>query len=304
MSQSQNGDDKNINYFKLDAKIVLLGNNGVGKSAVQNRYASDDFTGHTPPTIGVDFVTMHRIREAKNQNQINNDDNTDMLNLAHKRYNTKMTIWDTSGMEKFRSITSSYLNNTTVAILMYSIDNIGSFKNIKIWLDDLYKQNGDTDPQPPSSPEQRYYPHRDVVRAPRIILVGNKSDITNIRREVTHEEGKLLAKEIGADAFIEVSAKDGTNINELFEHVADSIHLLALQEMNEYMSLKQEGKEPEFMKKRKSPHNVRITYAHPYCEFQNIDLQSSSPSKQKQKRNERVKGPRKAFSDRGCCMII
>lgn len=51
-----------------------------------------------------------------------------------------------------------------------------------------------------------------------IVLVGNKSDLTR-DRVVTEKEGKRLAEKYSLP-FYETSAKDGTNVAEVFEHLA------------------------------------------------------------------------------------
>ena len=52
------------------------------------------------------------------------------------------------------------------------------------------------------------------------ILVANKIDLPN--RTVTSERGASLAEEHGLD-FFETSAKTGSNINELFQAIAQKI---------------------------------------------------------------------------------
>jgi Ras-related protein Rab-6A len=51
-----------------------------------------------------------------------------------------------------------------------------------------------------------------------IILVGNKIDMAE-KRQVSTEEGQMLAKELGV-MFIETSAKVGINVKQLFKNLA------------------------------------------------------------------------------------
>lgn len=68
-------------------KVVIVGNQGVGKSSLFIRFCDDDFIDNYLPTIGVDF----RFK---------------MLNIEGNT--CKLQIWDTAGQERFRTITSAY----------------------------------------------------------------------------------------------------------------------------------------------------------------------------------------------------
>ena len=59
---------------------------------------------------------------------------------------------------------------------------------------------------------------RDVVK----VLVGNKADLDSERR-VSYEEGEKAKKNNGFDIFMEVSAKTGYNINELFINIGKCV---------------------------------------------------------------------------------
>jgi len=69
-------------------KILLIGNQCVGKSTLLLRFAEDTFSSSIIKTIGVDF----KIRT-----------------LECDGYNVKLQIWDTAGDERFQTITTSYL---------------------------------------------------------------------------------------------------------------------------------------------------------------------------------------------------
>ena len=114
-------------------------------------------------------------------------------NLEVNDRNVRIQIWDTAGQEAFRSITRSYYKNSTCAFLVYDITSKESFKNVSSWLD-----------------ECREMCYKDIL----ICLVGNKTDL-NDKRIVSEEDGKNFAEQNGL-MFFETSAKDGTNINELF----------------------------------------------------------------------------------------
>jgi Ras-related protein Rab-1A len=72
-------------------KVVIVGNQGVGKSSLFIRFCDDNFADNYLPTIGVDF----RFK---------------MVEVDGKT--CKLQIWDTAGQERFRTITSAYYRST------------------------------------------------------------------------------------------------------------------------------------------------------------------------------------------------
>jgi GTPase SAR1 family protein len=90
-----------------------------------------------------------------------------------------------------------YHRDAQFAILVYAIDSVESFNEIEGWYREL----------------------KECEKMPQIVLVANKSDLGE-RRRVATEEGKELAKRIGA-LFFEVSAKmDAAGIQRMFEEIA------------------------------------------------------------------------------------
>lgn len=111
-----------------------------------------------------------------------------------EEYKIKLQIWDTAGQEKFKNLSTTFYKGALIIILTYAIDSSASFSNVESWLKQIHEH---------SSSEAS------------IFLVGNKSDLKE-HRQVSYEQGKKLAETYGMP-FYEVSAKDGTNIEDLFE---------------------------------------------------------------------------------------
>ncbi|EIE79433.1 GTP-binding protein ryh1 [Rhizopus delemar RA 99-880] len=112
----------------------------------------------------------------------------------------RLQLWDTAGQERFRSLIPSYIRDSSVAVIVYDISNRQSFTNTSKWIDDVRAERGD-----------------DVI----IVLVGNKSDLSD-KREVTTDDGEKRAKELNV-MFIETSAKAGHNVKTLFKKIAQSL---------------------------------------------------------------------------------
>ena len=106
----------------------------------------------------------------------------------------KVQIWDTAGHERFRSITYSYYRGANAIIIVFDITDKKSFLSITEWLKQIEK-----------------HAKENVFK----FLVGNKSDLAE-ERKVSFEEAKEYADKHDLP-YIETSAKEGININELFE---------------------------------------------------------------------------------------
>ena len=120
------------------------------------------------------------------------------IEIRNKIY--RIQIWDTAGQDAFRSIARSYYKNTVGVIIVYSITNRNSFDNVPIRIEDC----------------------KDLCpKTVTMILVGNKAHKEN-KRKVTFDEGKTLANKYGMK-FLEVSAKTGQNIDDLFYNITDEI---------------------------------------------------------------------------------
>lgn len=100
----------------VEAKIVVLGSQGVGKTSLVVRYIGKMFSKHISPTIGASFFTCN-------------------INLEESR--VKLQVWDTAGQERFRSMAPMYYRNANAALLVFDITNISSFTAIKGWVKEL-----------------------------------------------------------------------------------------------------------------------------------------------------------------------
>jgi Ras-related protein Rab-18 len=114
----------------------------------------------------------------------------------------KLTIWDTAGQERFRTLTSSYYRGAQGVILVYDVNSRSSFDHLSTWFNEL-----DT-----------YSSTKEVIK----ILVGNKTDKGEDKREVTRKEGEAYARKMGT-LFIESSAKTKTGVQEAFGEVVRKV---------------------------------------------------------------------------------
>jgi len=109
----------------------------------------------------------------------------------------KFEIWDTAGQERYHSLAPMYYRGAQAAIVVYDITNTDTFARAKTWVRELQRQA-----------------RPDIV----IALAGNKSDL-GTRRTVEYEEANAYAEENGL-LFMETSAKNANNVNEIFLAIA------------------------------------------------------------------------------------
>ena len=100
----------------VDAKIVLLGDSGVGKTSLAVRYARGIFTKTSNPTIGASFLTK---------------------TIVVDQVKIKQQIWDTAGQERFRSLAPMYYRGARAAILVYDITQHSTFERVQEWVREL-----------------------------------------------------------------------------------------------------------------------------------------------------------------------
>lgn len=164
-------------------KLLMIGDAGVGKSSMLLRFTDDSFDDHIQSTIGVDFKVKH-------------------MDVNDKRI--KVTIWDTAGQERFRTLTSSYYRGAQGVVMVYDVTRRDSFENLDQWLKEvkLYTPNNG----------------EGVVK----LLVGNKIDLGDSKREVQREEGESWARSQGM-LFLEASAKTKLGIRQCFLEVVQKI---------------------------------------------------------------------------------
>ncbi|XP_033126551.1 ras-related protein Rab-31-like [Anneissia japonica] len=107
----------------LEAKVVVLGQQGVGKTSIVVRYVGKIFSNAVAPTIGASYFTFK---------------------MTVDNYRVKLQLWDTAGQERFRSMAPMYYRKTNAAFLVYDVTSYASFENIKTWVEEL-KMNVDSD---------------------------------------------------------------------------------------------------------------------------------------------------------------
>ena len=160
---------KHNNYL---FRVILIGDCGVGKTSILERYNRNYFCPETPTTIGIDFATK---------------------NITLGGNQVRLQIWDTSGQEKFHSITTSYYRSGDICLMVYDVGLSSSFISLDKW----------------------YQEYRDSNSNGILVIVGNKIDNPKVVDTNLLKQYADRCKAI----YTEVSSKTGEGVEQLFDLV-------------------------------------------------------------------------------------
>ena len=167
--------------YDLTFKLIFIGDSGVGKSCLTSKAVKNNFEEYYQATVGFEFLTF---------------------NLRVDKTVIKLQIWDTCGQEIYKSLISNFYRNSSLAILVYSIDSRESFEHAETWLNELKNQ---------ANPDVR------------IFFIGNKSDLEE-SRQVQKGEGNKFKVDQKLDLFMETSAKTGYNARNVLVEAAKLLY--------------------------------------------------------------------------------
>ena len=176
--------DNNKTYDK-SIKIILIGDCKVGKTSILHRLTDNKFNEKYEPSLTLEYTNY-------------------TIKINH--YIIRMQIWDTSGQEKYESgsLISNYYKTAEVAIFVYAINDLNSFKNINEYIKDLINENEE---------------QNNIKK----VLLGNKLDLGD-ERKVEYKTVKKFSKNNKFNIFSEISCKNeysniGNNIKDIFDSI-------------------------------------------------------------------------------------
>lgn len=155
-------------------KVILLGEAGVGKTAIFHRSKDNIFDERRKTTVGIDSFSLY-VKVGDQQ--------------------VTLGVWDTAGVERFRTITNNYYRGSHAAIFVYSVDEPSSLHYLGHWIRDL----------------EEYSP--DAIK----ILVGNKKDLNS---QISNETIEMFNNANDCKLNMLMSAKTGEGIQDAFNAIA------------------------------------------------------------------------------------
>ncbi|MHA2368647.1 MAG: GTP-binding protein [Candidatus Hodarchaeales archaeon] len=187
-------------------KFCLIGDGGVGKTAIRERYVGASFTKSYLPTIGADFATKTEIVDG---------------------IEVKLLIWDLAGQPRFSIVREGYYRGARGILLVFDVARPDSFESAPMWLKESWK-------------------HLEHGRSVPLMVIGNKTDLrdqnhllTRVGRDLStapplirpaqghalvHEIKKLMPRDAAPFAnYTETSAKTGQNVNSVFNKLTKMI---------------------------------------------------------------------------------
>ena len=193
-------------------KVLIIGDQGIGKTTLVHRYIYDTFKENKDSTIGLDFQ--------EKVVQVSPDDKI------------KLKLWDTAGSEKFHSLAQRFFTNCDGIILCFDMSNKKTFDNLYGWVDYIndyieIKDNIDekSDKKEKNEEEDDDYKDKDWIDdeqfKPIIVLAGTKSDLV-MESIVYMEEVKKFSKILKCEYF-ETSAKNKNGVEDLFFYMAKEL---------------------------------------------------------------------------------
>ena len=144
IKEENNNEEEDDNYEILppdnakhdyNYKIIVIGDSGVGKTSITYRATKNEFLEKISPTLGFEYFPFV---------------------LRYKEKIIKLEIWDTCGQEQYRALIKSFFTNSSLAIIVYAIDNMKSFDSLDEWIRQCKSL---------CSPETKF------------VLIGNKADV-------------------------------------------------------------------------------------------------------------------------------
>ncbi|EAR92890.1 Rab-family small GTPase (macronuclear) [Tetrahymena thermophila SB210] len=99
-------------------KLLILGESSVGKTALLNRFAQNEFI-PTSSSTGMDYAIK-------------------MIEIDNKK--VQLSVWDTAGQERYRSITFNLYKDSQGILLVFDLTNAKTFQTLEKWMQ-LIKAN-------------------------------------------------------------------------------------------------------------------------------------------------------------------
>ncbi|MHA1240512.1 MAG: GTP-binding protein [Promethearchaeota archaeon] len=157
-------------------KSIVVGDGGVGKTALTLRFSKGFFTEDYKMTIGVDFHVK-----------------TISIDTLEGPIKCKLQLWDTGGQERFSSIRPMYYRGSLGTILVFDLTNSATFEHLPQWIEEV---------------------RANIKSDIPVLLIGNKSDLTD-QRAVSLEEINNFTGDFNL-YYMETSAKTGDGVGDCF----------------------------------------------------------------------------------------
>lgn len=156
-------------------RVIFVGDSGVGKTSIITRATNNVFEDSPSATIGANARPL-----------------TVMIDKEERR----LQLWDTAGQEVYRSIVPLYFKQARCAVVVFAMNERGTYDNIEEWIATLRDHSTGNVP---------------------VVVAGNKADMKSLA--VSAVEAKTWAESNGYELFF-TSAASGQGISDMMERIA------------------------------------------------------------------------------------
>ncbi len=172
-------------------KIALIGDGGVGKTSIRERYLGKEFNAQYLLTIGADFS---------------------MCDTEINGFPIRYQVWDLAGQKRFEVVREAYYKGCIGALLVYDVTRPESFYNMHLWINELWTKNG-------------------FGRVPIVVLANKIDLYELVDTAISPQKGRTFTDKLSllteSDGFmchfIETSAKTGENITQAFSLLGENV---------------------------------------------------------------------------------
>lgn len=167
-------------------KICLLGDGGVGKTSLRERFLGKGFQSGYILTIGADFAVQN-------------------LEIDEMQY--KFQIWDLAGQQRFEAVRALYYKGSHGAILVFDRTRPESLYNLENWKKELFTNVG------------RKIPYIILGNKSDLPLSVSREEVSRFIEKSQNEITEISF----IISYLNTSAKSGLNVTEAFTQLGRSI---------------------------------------------------------------------------------
>ena len=210
ISQDINETNSSLDFDK-NITLILIGDSNVGKTCFFTRFNKNQFEENFLSTIGMDkYIKYYKYRAEQ----------------------IRITLWDTAGQDRFKSLPKKYYQNADGVFLFYDVSSKESFNDVSIWMNEINDNTKFEEKEIDNNENLDNTEKKEKKKQNKIIvyLIGNKID--KLKRAISKEDAEDKATFYGIKYF-EMSCKLNINISEISARMINDCFLKLEENKND-----------------------------------------------------------------------
>ena len=191
ISQDINETNTSLDFYK-NITLILIGSSNVGKTCFFTRFNKNQFEVNFLSTIGMDkYIKYYKYKDEQ----------------------IRITLWDTAGQDRFKSLPKKYYQNADGVFLFYDVSSKESFNDVAVWMNEINDNTKFEEKEINNNENLENSEEKQKKKNNKIIvyLIGNKID--KLKRVVSKEDAEDKAAFYGIK-YYEMSCKLNINVSE------------------------------------------------------------------------------------------